>query len=154
MHIISEIDAADALYDAEQGHWIKLNEEIVLAYGSVYYSYMFAKNVKGANIEAHQNVVLDSERSESIVNFAEYVKGANIEKLEEFILNDRREGFCTFSFFFAKNVDGANIEKHIKLLKEFNYDAGSILMLEQIVKKNNFQEEELKRLNSMLSENK
>jgi len=54
MNIIAEHDASDAFVDAEQGHFVKLNEEIVLAYGSAYYCYMFAKHVKGANIEAHQ----------------------------------------------------------------------------------------------------
>jgi len=97
--------------------------------------------------------VLDSERSESIASFAEYVKGADIEKLEEFILNDRREKFCTFSFHFAKNVEGANIGKHIKLLKEFNYDPGRIAMLEKMVERNLFIEDELKKINSIISNN-
>ena len=48
--------------------------------------YRFAAYIKGANIDAHQKVVMEYKKPQLCLDFAEKVEGANIDALEKVVM--------------------------------------------------------------------
>ena len=71
-----------------------------------YYYCIFARDVKGANIELLCKAVADSGDPRYIYEFARDVKGANIQLLED-ALDDFYDDYV---YKFARDVKGANIK--------------------------------------------
>jgi hypothetical protein len=77
-------------------------QKVVLS--SFPYSYFFAKDVPGANIQELQKVILSSPYYSYL--FAKDVPGANIQELQKVVLNEPES-----SYLFAKDIPGANIQE-------------------------------------------
>ena len=71
-----------------------------------YYYYVFARDIKGANIELLQQAIIDSEREDFIYLFARDIEGANIELLQK----EMRYGDPKYIYLFAYEVMGSNAE--------------------------------------------
>ena len=83
-------------------------EDIEIETGNAKNIYMFAKNVKGANIPKLENSIIETGNAKNIYMFAKNVKGANIPKLTDAIIET---GNAKKIYMFAKNVKEANILK-------------------------------------------
>ena len=75
---------------------------------------MFAKNVQGADIKAHEKVILDSKDLKWNYMFAKNVQGADIKTLGQIVLNSKD---LIWNSRFAK-IDGADFEAHQKVIAE------------------------------------
>ena len=86
----------------------ELGTEAVINSKLANFIYLFAKNIKGANIEKLEDGIIETQNIEWIYQFAKNIKGANIEKLEDKIIKTQN---AVYIYYFAKNIKGANIEK-------------------------------------------
>lgn len=105
----------EATEEAKQGINVKENEQIILAFNNAEYSYLFARDVKGADVKAHEKVILDSTNTFDLFHayiFARDIKGANIKALEEKILSSfsTHSDYAQVCFSFAKDIKNANIK--------------------------------------------
>ena len=83
-------------------------EEFVLSLNDAYLSCEFAEYVNGANIKAHENIVVNSGVDIFILEFAEYVNGADVSRLQDAIIKcENPDCICSF----AERVNGADVKK-------------------------------------------
>ncbi|MBO4246005.1 MAG: hypothetical protein J5892_04665 [Bacilli bacterium] len=75
-------------------------------------SWLFAKNIEGANIEAHQKIVLKYPEAEWITYFARDVKGADVIVLEQALLEylNVYKQYKNYVYEFALTVKNADIQ--------------------------------------------
>ena len=95
----------------------ELKEDEILRLNDPEISTWYASNIKGANKEAHKNIVLKSKNVEWCYKFARDVKGIDISDLEKVVL-DSKDPY--FNYAFARDVIGANIILHEQVLLEYN----------------------------------
>ena len=93
--------------------------EIIASPSFVYY---YARDVKNANIQHAEDVLIKLGDGKWIYNFANDIPDANIEKLQEAILNTKQGEWIST---FAKNIMGADIDKMQQAVLESN-DAKSM----------------------------
>ena len=77
----------------------------------------YASNVKGANKEAHKNIVLKSKNVEWCYKFARDVKGIDISELAKVVIDSKNP---YFNYAFARDVIGANVILHELVILEYN----------------------------------
>ncbi len=70
------------------------------------YIYNFASSIEGANIQLLEENLLDTYDDETIYKFARDVEGANIKTLEK----GMQHAYPVYIYLFARDIDGANIE--------------------------------------------
>ena len=87
-----------------------INEDDALAH----YYYVFARDIKGANIDLLCNAVANAQDPDSIYNFAVSIPGANIQLLAESLDSFYDENI----YLFARDVYGANIQLLEKKMKK------------------------------------
>lgn len=75
-------------------------------YELAHYYYIFARDIKGANIDLLCNAVAASHDPDSIYNFALSIPGANIQLLE----NNLDSLYDESIYLFARDIHGANIQ--------------------------------------------
>ena len=75
-------------------------------YELAHYYYIFARDIKGANIDLLCNTVAASHDPDSIYNFALSIPGANIQLLENSLDSTYDESI----YLFARDIHGANIQ--------------------------------------------
>lgn len=92
-------------------------EEEILLLNDPEISTWYASNVKGANKEAHKNIVLKSKNVEWCYKFARDVKGIDISELAKVVI-DSKDPY--FNYVFARDVIGANVILHEQVLLEYN----------------------------------
>ena len=78
--------AEKAYWEAFAGINVKENEKIVLECKTDW-CYHFAKEIKGADIKAHEKVILEIKEVQYSYCFAKCIPGANIEEHFKLILN-------------------------------------------------------------------
>jgi len=96
--------ARNAYIEAREGVNVKENEQIVLECKTVL-SYCFAKNIPGADIKAHEKILLELKDPEVCFWFAQDISGANIEEHFKVIVNS---GDKSHLDFFIKYVNYKN----------------------------------------------
>ena len=86
-------------------------DELAIKADIPHLSYLFAKDIEGANIEAHQAIVLKHPDAEYITNFARDVKGADIKELEDALLKyiNVYKRDKNYAYVFGL-IEGADIE--------------------------------------------
>ena len=88
--------------------WNSKLENAIIATGDAEYIYLFARDVKGANISKLEDAIIATDDAEYIFYFARDIEGANISKLEDAIIATNN---IEYIFYFARDIKGANIEK-------------------------------------------
>ena len=78
--------ARKAYIEAREGINVKENEQIVLEC-KTFWSYGFALKIPGADIKAHEKVILELKDPEYSIVFAKNIPGANIEEHFKVIYN-------------------------------------------------------------------
>lgn len=104
--LFNDILYFERLYGDEET--IKNFEKSILTVKDEYASYFFAKNIKGANIKAHGEVVINSGHPKFNYEFAKNIKGADTKAHEQVIISSEDPYWC---YKFAKDVKGSNIQK-------------------------------------------
>ena len=99
---------------------IELYEKRILELKDPRLSFEFAKRYKGANIRAHEDVVLDSDGTEYEsylyqYNFAHEIREANVKRLSEKII---KSGNPYYNFLFARDIAGVDKKAHEKVVLE------------------------------------
>jgi len=122
--------AAKAYTEARKGINVKKNERIVLECKTTW-CYEFARDIHGADIKAHEQVILELKSGYYSYYFARDIKGADIKAHEKVILELRDPNY---SCYFAEDISGANIEEHFKVV--FNF--GNKYWLNRFIKKVNY----------------
>ena len=96
---------ADKLPEVYDGDYEDDNKYPVFEdYELAHYYYLFARDIKGANIDLLCNAVASSQDPEEIYNFAFSIPGANIQLLEENLSSLYDE----YVYLFARDINGAN----------------------------------------------
>lgn len=90
----------------------------VIEQNDSYLSCYFASSVEGADIEAHEQIVLNSNEPIDSYYFAKDVKGANIEAHEKVVLEGEDYIVC---YNFAKDIKEADVAAHFNRMKELAY---------------------------------
>lgn len=103
---------------------------------NVYYNYLFAKDIKEANVEAHENVIIENDKGLFKYYFAKDVFGSNKRRLGESILKNDPN----INFHFAKDINDGLYLEHLEVVKQ-NKDLYNLL----IKIKNIENEEELEK---------
>ena len=103
-------DKAEKAYnEALNGFNIKENEKIVLEHRAGW-SYLFALYVPGADIKAHEQVILELKNPELSYLFARDILGANIENHFQVVFNS--EGKYWLNWFIKDvNYKGTKVEE-------------------------------------------
>ena len=96
--------AYKAYYGAHDGINVKENEQIVLECKTIW-CYDFAKNILGADIKAHEIVILELKDPYYSFIFARDIPGANIEEHFKVIFNSGDEEWFDY---FIKQVNYKN----------------------------------------------
>ena len=117
-------EAYEAYKRFEQGHYeflrelylsaanplcdnISIYESIILNSGYPELNYLFARDVKNANILAHGNAIINSGDAMYNIIFASEIEGADIEAHRQAIIdiNDPKYDVKLFDMIFNKEVD-------------------------------------------------
>ena len=122
--------AQKAYYEAREGINVKENEKIVLECKTSW-CYLFARDIKDADIKAHEQVVLELKTGYCSYKFAKDIKGADIKAHEKAILELKNP---EFSCYFAADIPGANIEEHFKVI----FNSGDKYWLDEFIKYVNY----------------
>ena len=99
----------------------KKMEKVVLEAKNPEYSYMFARDIAGADIKKHQEVVVESNDVEQAVNYASDIPGADVKTLEQIVLASENAK-CLYEF--AMSVENADIKalgKELVKTKDVDY---------------------------------
>ena len=101
---------------------VKRYEDKILSLKNNELSYFFAKNIEGADVKAHGNVIIGSKDLEYNYYFA-VLPGADVKAHEQIIIDSKN---LKFNLDFAKNVEGADVKAHGKVIidsknLEYNY---------------------------------
>lgn len=98
---------ADKLPEVYDGDYEDDNKYPVFEdYELAHYYYLFARDIKGANIDLLCNAVANAQDPNSIYNFAVSIPGANIQLLAESLDSFHDESI----YLFARDVEGANVQ--------------------------------------------
>jgi len=101
--------AYKAYSEACRGINIKENEKILLESKS-YWSYNFTKYVPGADIKAHEQVILGFKDKHYSLWFAKDIPGANIEEHFKIIYNSGDKEYLEY-FIQEVNYKGTKVEE-------------------------------------------
>lgn len=87
--------------------------QAIIDLGGEYDNLAFAKEVKDADVLAHEQAVISSGNLKCIFQFADTVKGANILELGAAII---ASGDSYWNYKYAKDIPGADIQEHGKVV--------------------------------------
>ena len=100
--------ARDAYYEARKSINVKENEQIVLEC-KTNWCYDFARNIRGADIKAHEQVILELKDPQFSCYFVRYVPEANIEEHFKIVYNSG-DKFWLDRFIKEVNYKGTKVE--------------------------------------------
>ncbi len=103
-----------------EGANLHAHEKVVLKSNDPLRNYEFAYKVKGADIKAHEKIILDSEDPYYCLLFARDIKGADIKALADIVLKSKNP---SYNLWFAHDVEGADVEAHLEITRK---EGGSI----------------------------
>jgi len=92
-----------------------LMQKIIIENEDPKYAYMFAQNIKNADVNALQKIVVRSEKIRYICKFACFVRGADIKNMERIICES---GKVKYAHMFIKHVKEADVEKFKPIIIE------------------------------------
>ena len=101
--------SAKAYREALEGINVKENEKIVLECKNIW-SYDFARDISGADIKAHEQVILEFKEPQLSFLFAKDIPGANIEEFFKIILNSG-DKLWLYEFIKKVNYKGTKVEE-------------------------------------------
>jgi hypothetical protein len=78
------------------------------------YKYIY-ENPDKANIEKHEEVIINSKNIFYCYYFAKYVPNANIKKIEKVIIDSKD---MDFSYWFARDIENSNKQELFKVTLE------------------------------------
>jgi len=96
--------AYNAYIEARKGINVKENEKIVLEC-KITWSYDFALKIPGADIKAHEQVILELKNPESSCYFAANIPGANIEEHFKVVFNSGNKYWFDWFIKYANYKD-------------------------------------------------
>lgn len=96
-----------------EGANIKAHENIVVESNDLGYIYLFARNIKGSNKERLSKIIIESKDLGYNYLYALYVKNADIKAHGNVILESQN---VKYNYLFIKDIDGSDIEKHSHVL--------------------------------------
>ncbi len=92
---------------------IKAHAQVILNSNDVNYNYRFAKDVEGADVKAHGKIIIKRGTLWDNYSFARDVEGADIKAHAQVILDSQD---IEHNYLFAKNVKGADIKAHAQVV--------------------------------------
>ena len=92
-----------------KGTDVKAHGQVIIDSEDLDYNYKFARDVKGANVRAHGKVIIDSEDLEYNYKFASDVKGTDVRAHGQVIINS---GSIEYNEKF-KLIEGSDIDAHV-----------------------------------------
>ena len=127
---------------------IELFEKKVLNIKNEKVSYYFAKDVKGADIKAHGQVIIDSKNLNYNYRFARDVKGADIKAHGQVIIDSKN---LNYNIRFAKDVKGADIKAHQQVIIDSAIAGTDTIECKQVSSESNCYNK-VKRLMNLLNQ--
>lgn len=88
-------------------------EQKILDLNNYKISYLFARDIKGADIKSHGHIVIDSNNIGFNYIFARDVEGADIKAHGQVIIDSKD---TRFNELFARDIKGADVEGHNKVI--------------------------------------
>lgn len=76
------------------------------------WNYLFACNIKGADIKAHGQVVIDSKDPRWNYDFACNIKGADVKAHGQVVIDSKAP---EWNYYFACDIEGADVKAHEKI---------------------------------------
>ena len=98
-----------------KGANIKAHGQAIIDSGDLLTNFLYPRDIEGADVKAHEQVILDNGSISDWYRFAKYVKGANIQLFEQKILDS---GNLVFMVAFARDIEGANVTYIVKKISE------------------------------------
>ena len=94
---------------------IKRYESKILSLKNGELSYVFIKNIKGADVKAHGNAIIESKNARWNYEFALDIKGADVKAHGKAVI-ESKEPEC--NYYFARYVKGADVMAHGRVIIE------------------------------------
>lgn len=114
--IILANDAAMAYFFASEFSYKPHRmQKVILDKGDAKYAFIFAQNIKNADIKALQNIVIDSKKIKYITKFACFVKQADRKSLETLIVKSKKS---KYAHMYMKHIKNVNIKKFKDIIIE------------------------------------
>ena len=114
--IIAERDSAMAyFFTCDYSYKPYLMQKIIIDNLDAKYAYLFAQNIRNADIRALQKVVIKTDDAKHACKFACFVPGADIKPLEKMVI---QSGKVKYAHMFIKHVRHADIKKFKNLILE------------------------------------
>ena len=92
-----------------KGTDVKAHGQVIIDSDDLDYNYKFARDVKGANVRAHGQVIIDSGDLDYNYKFAKDVKRANVRAHGKVIIDS---GDLEYNYKFASDVKGTDVRAH------------------------------------------
>ncbi len=110
-NIIETQDAALAYFFATDiGYKNYRMQNVILKSSKGKYIFLFAQNIKNADIAALQQACIDSNQINYIVKFGCFIKGSDIKKIESFVLNAKKPQ-AKYAHMLIKHIPGIKVSK-------------------------------------------
>lgn len=94
---------------------IKRYESKILSLKNGELSYVFIKNIKGADVKAHGKAIIESKNLKWNYIFAKNVKGADIKAHGNVVIESKEP---EWNYYFARDVKGADVMAHGRVIIE------------------------------------
>jgi len=72
------------------------------------YSYLFAQDIRNADVRALQKIVVESNKTKYICKFACFVRGADVKPLESLIIKSKN---VKYAHMYIKHIQSADVNK-------------------------------------------
>src|SRR5579885_2716211 len=107
--IIADGDSALAYFFATEFPYKQYRmQKVILDKKDPKYAFLFAQNVRNADVKALQNLVVDSRKIKYICKFACFVKQADLKPLENLIVKSKN---VKYAHMYLKHVKNVNVDK-------------------------------------------
>ena len=107
--IIENQDSASAYFFAYEYEYKPYRmQQVVIDGKDPKYSYLFAQNIKNADIKALQKIVINSGKPKYICKFACFVRGADLKLLEGPIIKSKNVKYAHMFIKHAENINMIN----------------------------------------------
>lgn len=128
--IILTSDDIKLIYDTAKIKGVNVLElgKKVIGSKDLDYNYYFARDIDGALVECHEDVIVNGNDDLIKYYFARDVKGSNKRRLGESVLNGSPE----INFFFAKDIKDGLFLKHMESVKNDKILYDKLIYLKRI----------------------
>ena len=102
-----------------KGADIKAHEQVILESKALNYSYLFAKDIKDADIKAHSELILDSKNLEYNYLFAKDINKSDVRLHTQIILDSKD---IKYNYWVIRYIKGADVSPHVDVVLASNED--------------------------------